>query len=226
MSNLSLAEELNIVPGYYCNKSCSNCISNSGPDRKGSKLTESAILSIKKNLAEHSPLNIAFIGGEPTLYFEIINDLLNYHLNLDKTKVSITTNGWFAKSEDLVEKTLSRIIRLNEVRVSVDTFHGLDLTHEKLCHLEAFCNSKDIKLKVVASITLPIDLVAVTEIVGELNIEIIVQKSIPAGRGKDNGTAFRHLTFDESVLDQKCPGLGNIAYISGKGFSPCCFSLT
>ncbi len=209
---------LNIVPGYKCNQSCGHCINRSGPSRM-EVLSDLEMGAIQDCLRDYSFKEVMYSGGEPTLYVEQMNKISS-SINVS-SKVSMTTNGWFLRDEKTFIQIFSRIQRLDKIYLSLDKFHKKFPT-EVLIRFHQYLRERKAEIFIRATVSDPMELVLIDERYKSLDIPIIYQKTTLGGRAKDIGVSFDHLSFHEEVLSRKCPNLGTISYIQGKGFSTCC----
>ena len=218
-------EALHIIPGYTCNLSCTHCATLSGPAAKG-RLSQQEVSSIKKYISDYQPQLIQFTGGEPTLFPEIINDIIREHLEDGKAQIKITTNGWFTGSMASIQSTLSKILKIDFLQLSWDKFHGSPLERQNIVRLKEYCLEKNITFNISICISDPKDLIEAEKITGDLDLDIKYQRVSQAGRAKRNNITYQFKNFEESVLEKSCPGKNVMSYIPGKGWSTCCSNLT
>ncbi|NJL24663.1 MAG: radical SAM protein [Calothrix sp. SM1_5_4] len=195
--NMRSIDMVNIVPGDFCNFSCRHCVNESGPTRSG-RLSSAEIELLVRELNQYRPKMILFTGGEPTLHIQVINQILD-RLTYSKYEVKITTNGWFAKTEDKLEFVLSSLARLNWVQLSYDIFHGSKLNLDDVRRLAAACSARDLRFNIGMCISEAMDLVEAHRLTKELGLEVIYQKVAGIGRARKTGTEFKHPRFDRSV---------------------------
>lgn len=213
-----------VQPGLQCNLSCSHCANNSGPNEK-LRLSPSELESIKAAIERFVPENLLFTGGEPTLHIPEINAVIAAHPKLHEAKVLLTTNGWFTKSDDDIAKTLGQFMQLDEVLLSYDRFHGSKVKHDDILRLKDYCSNNNQEFSVSVCISNPVELIWAQELKQKIQVPVIFQRVTASGRAKTNNKAFQYFHFEKEVLEKKCPNLGTISYICGKGFSVCCSSL-
>ena len=217
-------ELLHVVPGYFCNLSCDHCGTNSGPHNK-SKLLQQEISELRQQLETDPPPTLLFSGGEPTFHIEIINDLILSAQKKRSPKIIITTNGWFSYSPESISKTLEKFEQIDSIQLSFDLFHGNTLTPVNALYLSDYCKRKKINFNISVCVSRPLDVILAKKIFKNKNIPINFQKVESSGRAKDKGVYYKYNLFSKSVLNKKCPNLGQISYISGKGYSVCCSNL-
>ncbi len=209
---------INIVTGFKCTFSCDHCCTDSS-HINDLKLNNDDMSRIKSTLYSHN-FNILFTGGEPTLYPELMNEVIS--LAQDDSKINITTNGWFI--ENSIDKTLSNIKRLSSVLLSYDKFHK-HLNEKQIQDLSSYCKDHDIEFALSVSLQSPLDLSTLSAL-KTFNGRVIYGKIEKCGRAKKNNVAYRYFEFDDSVLDKKCPNIGSITYFPERGFSVCCSNLS
>jgi len=108
-----------------CNISCRHCALGSSPHLSRPidvKLFQNAIKD-----AAHLPnvrKECAFAGGEPTLYIDELECLMETAVT-EGMSPSVTTNGWWGKTEETATTILSRLFNagLRRMELSVDVFH-------------------------------------------------------------------------------------------------------
>lgn len=217
-------EMLHVMPGMFCNFSCSHCCNDSGP-KNLKRLSENEVAAICSAVQYYSPNRMVFTGGEPTFYVSEINRIVQAHPNLAKCHVQITTNGWYATSAEKINSVLGQIHQLDHLQLSYDQFHGTQFKIEYMQHLFDYCKRKQITANISVSISDPIQLACVSDISKTIDVPIIFQKVDASGRGRENNLAFRYYEFEPETLEKKCPNLGQVSYICGRGFSVCCSNL-
>ena len=112
---------------YKCNCACEFCYYNCGPEKNGLMPVETAISAWRslKILAGDSA-KIHITGGEPFLYWERLQEILEEAGNQDLGKVDlIETNGFWATNEKVIRQRLKRLdeLGMNRFKVSTDPFH-------------------------------------------------------------------------------------------------------
>lgn len=217
-------EALHIMPGLFCNFTCSHCVNDSGPKRK-EIISEEEIQKLSKEIETTSPNRLIFTGGEPTLHIEVINKLIAAHPEIEKTEVFITTNGWFSKNETSIANILDQFKKLSHLQLSYDIYHGTKISTSNILLLKDQANRRNIKFNVSVCISSPKELLAANSLQKSLGGLVIFQKVDASGRAKSNNLHFKYPLFEHEVLNRKCPNLGQISYIVNKGFSVCCSNL-
>lgn len=217
-------EMLHIMPGDYCNLSCSHCGTLSGP--KGTmKLGPKELIEIDRAIREYLPEKLLFTGGEPTFYIELINQIIDFYPKDVDFGVQFTTNGHYAKSEEEIEKYIGAVKKLDEVQISYDKFHGSRLNLDDLKRIKDWCSKNGIKVNISMCISSPLELIEAKKTASESGIKLSYQPVEGSGRAKEMKREYKYYHFEEEVKEKSCPNAGSISYICGKGFSICCSSL-
>lgn len=217
-------DTIHVMPGLYCNFYCSHCVNDSGP-KQTLKVTPSELKYIRESISLYRPKRLQFTGGEPTFYIDEINNIIESHKNINECEVQITTNGWYANSMSEVESNLGKINKIDFILLSYDKYHSSKITPSQVSLLKKYCGMKSIKFCVSMCITTPLEAIEAKKIMNEINVDFLFQKVDATGRAKKNKLKYQYPTFEESVLDGKCPNLGTLSYIPQKGFTVCCSNL-
>ena len=214
--------DFGVIPGFYCNKKCLHCgnVSNSN-EKLG--LTRREINLVKQTVSINLFEKLIFSGGEPTFYIDSINEIVKSCPDLKKTKIQITTNGWFAKNN--LDTTLSKFLKIDVLQLSYDIFHKTELLDTDIINLKNYCKENKIYFLLSTCITNPAELLKSKVIQEKLDVPIIYQKVEAFGRAKKNKIYYKYPMFQKEVFSKKCPNIGQISYICGKGFSICCSNL-
>ena len=216
---------LHVMPGLKCNLSCVHCCNDSGPTATV-QMSEEELENVKECVNRHSPKNLLFTGGEPTLHVRMINQIISSHSNWENLAVQITTNGWYAKGgEKLITKTLKQIVKLDHLQLSYDVFHGSILTFDDVKELINYCSAKKIGFNISVCISSPLELEEALKIKRGTGATVIFQTVDASGRAKTNKKNYVYPFFEKDVLRKKCPNVGQISYICGRGYSTCCSNL-
>lgn len=206
--------------GSKCGLKCRHCVI-SAVDR-GQSLTIEELNSLQKAVQAHSPDEILFTGGEPTLYIREINEILSAHPDLKKCKVVVTTNGQFAATEKQCKRVLDSFRALTHLQMSYDVFHAEFVPIENMRRLCKEARKRKIRFSVLFSIESPLDLRLLKDIKKIGKFKVGIQKVVPFGEADKNKVGFKFPGFDAAVLKKKCPNRGMMGYVCGKGFSWCC----
>lgn len=191
----------------------------------GHKLKPGEISVLSRTINKYRISELAFVGGEPTLYIKEINTVLGSAKNLAGIKVLLTTNGKFAVTETAALKVLDSFKKLSKVHMSYDKFHGAYVNHRAIKNLYHACLARGIGFDVLFAVQDPADLHMVHTLRKLGNFKIGVQSILPMGLAKKNALGYDYLSFDTRVLSKRCPNKGRLMYVSGKGFATCCSSL-
>jgi MoaA/NifB/PqqE/SkfB family radical SAM enzyme len=220
---LSKFKYFNLIPGNKCDLACAHCANSSGPKYNNS-IGKDDIENISLFLNSNKIENIILTGGEPTLYLNVINqviDSLSY-----QPHVTITTNGLYAKLGELgILTTIGKLRRVDHIQLSYDKFHG-NLDTKIITNLRDYCLRNEIGFNISYCIESPMDLLEVSKIQNEFGVKIIFERTTNSGRAKKTNSNFKFPVFEEAVLSKKCPNVDVISYICGKGFSHCCSNVT
>ncbi len=112
---------------YKCNCVCEFCYYNCGPEKKGLMPVDTAISawrSLKILAGDRAKIHIT--GGEPFLYWERLQEILEEAGNQNLGKVDlIETNGFWATNEKVIRQRLKRLdeLGMERFKVSTDPFH-------------------------------------------------------------------------------------------------------
>jgi hypothetical protein len=109
-----------------CNATCTHCVTSCGPHRTDA-LAQHDIMRLMNEAAEimdGEPLRFSITGGEPFLDFDLLRDVVA-HAGRLRAWISVTTNGYWARSEDAAASKLAALhaAGLCGVAVSVSRFH-------------------------------------------------------------------------------------------------------
>ena len=217
-----MISKLAVFVGTACNFHCKHCSIAHMPARALSRREE---IFLRKLLAKKNFESVLFVGGEPTLYIDMINRILLGVSQASDTKVFITTNGHFAKSKKAALKTLSAFRRLDVVQLSYDKYHQVFLNPDKIENLRQACADAGIKFAVLMSIQSPLDITIIKKLKNPDKLDICIQGVQSLGAASDHGLEYEYPSFDKRVLKQSCPNKDAIVYICKEGFSTCCTQL-
>lgn len=215
-------KELGVVVGYKCSFKCAHCCTGHG---RTQGLSPEEILAVISAINLHAPRSLLFVGGETTLYLDTINEILSAANNLSHRRVSITTNGYFARSERAAVAVLLAFRKLDSVQLSYDKFHAEFLPFENVVNLYAACRKLELKFCVINTIASPMDLVGLKKLEAVGNFKILVNKVMAAGMAARNGIEYCYPSFNKNVLRRRCPARHKLVYVCGRGFSICCSNL-
>lgn len=146
---------IEILLTEQCNFRCGHCMYDSGPNKPSKYISDDILSQIEKQVKFLKALNIKvkvnLIGGEPTLNLSKFEKVLKRVCSWNPQGVSISTNGWWLKSERTANefiKIVSPYINKDRkshfwdespwgflIRISTDNFH------------EAFFSKKELEEK-------------------------------------------------------------------------------
>lgn len=214
---------LGVIPGFSCNIKCKHCCTAYMPS--GHKLTTREVSVLSRAINKYHISELAFLGGEPTLYAHEINAVLGSVERLSKIKVLLTTNGKFAITKNAALKVLDSFRRLNKIHMSYDKFHGAFVNSSAIKNLYQACLTRGIKFDVIFAVQDPTDMHLLQMLRSLGDFKIGVQSTLPMGLAKTNALGYDYPSFDKRVLSKCCPSKGRLMYVAGKGFATCCSSL-
>ncbi|MBL6991595.1 MAG: radical SAM protein [Bacteriovoracaceae bacterium] len=213
-----------IVPSLFCNYSCDHCCNHSGPQMKKS-LSQKELQSLKRGMMTHNPSELQFVGGEPSLFIDEINEIISYHNHYDKINISLATNGWFATTTTRAIKYLKKFKRLTHIQMSFDIFHNSRSKKEYVINMDQACKTLNLNFNLSITITDVKELVLAKELIQEFGVSAAIGKVESSGRALINGIAFKYPAYDNSVVDKRCTNLEGITFIANKGFTICSSNL-
>lgn len=216
-------EVFHIIPGFYCNLACSHCANLSSPKNKV-RVSEKELSQLRVAIQECSPGKLLFTGGEPLLHIEIINEIISFHPNLEETEIQFTTNGLLLFEKEGFE-LLSKCMKLDSLQLSYDIYHGSKLSIENVKIIQRYCKEKKLNFNISSCVSNFSELLELKKVSEEIDAEITFQKVEASGRASLTEVAFSYPSFENEVLEKKCPALDQVSYICGKGFSTCCSNL-
>jgi hypothetical protein len=129
-------QQLTILPTSQCTARCAHCSMNSGPERRGERLTFDQMRKAIDELHRRSPLRVViFAGGEPLLLGEHLLDAIA-HCDALGIITRIVTNAYWATSFDAARRVLNRLREagLAELNVSCDDYHLPYIPFERVEH--------------------------------------------------------------------------------------------
>ena len=112
---------------YKCNCACEFCYYNCGPEKNGLMSIDTAISvwqSLKILAGDSAKIHIT--GGEPFLYWERLQEILEEVGNQNLGKVDlIETNGFWATNDKITRQRLKRLneLGMERFKISTDPFH-------------------------------------------------------------------------------------------------------
>lgn len=217
-------KRLGVVVGYKCNFHCSHCLIS---EKNKQELSRPEIESLRRLLSANKFESVLFIGGEPTLYIDTINQVLEGYSPGPDTILAITTNGHFAGTETAAIETLKKIPGLNFVQVSYDNYHKRFVKLSNIKNLYLASKKLGMGFAVLVAVLSPLDLVLLQELkaAGITGEYVRVQGIHSIGAAAVNQLEYSYPSFNPAVLEKKCPKDGTIVYICSEGFTVCCSHL-
>ena len=112
---------------YKCNCVCEFCYYNCCPEKGGLMPVDTAISAWQSlKILAGDNAKIHFTGGEPFLYWDHLQEILEQAQKQNLGKVDLVeTNGFWATSEKIVTQRLTRLdeLGMNRFKISTDLFH-------------------------------------------------------------------------------------------------------
>lgn len=144
------------ILSYECNCECSICYSSCNPTANEAVLDLKTINNTirKASQIKAFPKHVAFAGGEPFLYPELLCDgVVTAHR--DGFYTTVTTNGSIGSRPRLAEKWLSRLetAGLDRIELSIDIFHQEFVPHKAVRELIRKAQQHNIAVTVRSLIT-------------------------------------------------------------------------
>jgi organic radical activating enzyme len=125
--------DLNVLIGRKCNAACEHCSISSSPDneQRMAPATVAAVLRALDHFAVWSPGGrVILTGGEPLLYRRDLIDIGTRARGLG-LRLGIETNGYWAKTSAIAERTLDRY-RITDMILSSSRFHAAYVAPERV----------------------------------------------------------------------------------------------
>ena len=171
-----------------CNAECEMCCSSSSPKSKEKLQLDKVIKFIQSTKEIEEIEEVGITGGEPFLNFPALKEI-TYTSSLMGKKVSIMTNGYWAKDYETAYSMLSELKRrgLTSLGTSCDSFHQKYIPIENIKNLLRAAN----ELKIPVGINLIYENNnSMGKLINEIQDEFIQQKLIPfqwmpVGRAKE-----------------------------------------
>jgi MoaA/NifB/PqqE/SkfB family radical SAM enzyme len=110
---------------FKCPSQCKHCSYRAGPQREGYMNSQDAIRWLTEATATQSIQSLTIHGGEPFLYFEVLQNCLRKAKDLNIPQRWVITNGYWAETRALAEEKLGLLKEhgLTCITFSVDAFH-------------------------------------------------------------------------------------------------------
>lgn len=211
-----------ILVGYRCNFRCEHC---GVSEKRQVSLAKEEILLLIDTINAYRFRTLLFVGGEPTLYIDRINEILSGIRYAPFPKVKITTNGHFARTKAAALAVLNKFRALSGVQLSYDRFHKVFLKEANLKNLYSACRRSGRSFNVMMTVQTPMDLMLLKELKKIGDFPIGIQPIHPIGAAQKNRLQHIYPSFDEAALQKKCPNNNKLIYLCGEGFTTCCSHL-
>lgn len=132
-----------------CNAKCQMCCDSRGVV-KGRTLTKDELTKILNDIRECPQItSVGVTGGEPMLYPELVESILNYDYERPMD-LSIKTNGFWGMNIEKARSFLERnVSKLNAISFSYDTFHEKYIDIHAIKSLIDLCIEYNIRTEVV-----------------------------------------------------------------------------
>lgn len=110
LSTLAIPPRIAVLRmSYHCNAACRHCYNESGPERREPRLALSRMLDIVRQMPASYMDTLHLTGGEPFLHFDDVLTLIAEARAVGLRKVSVFTNGYWAKDPDIARRRLARL---------------------------------------------------------------------------------------------------------------------
>lgn len=123
-------DTVNLRFTLHCNIQCRHCYNNSGPRAKNQTANLPELLAIVEQMPDAGLRHLSLSGGEPFLYQEHLAALIETARRVGIERVSINTNGFWAKTAAQADQVLVRIKDAgfmcgvaDSLKVSVGPYH-------------------------------------------------------------------------------------------------------
>lgn len=126
-SKFKLWRSAGLLLTYRCNAACEFCYYHCSPEKSGLMPVELCLAAWRSlRILAGEAAKIHLTGGEPFLYWDHLVEILAQGQEEGLGSVDLVeTNGFWARSEQLVRQRLQRLINLGvqRLKISVDPFH-------------------------------------------------------------------------------------------------------
>jgi organic radical activating enzyme len=218
--------DLNVLIGRKCNAACEHCSISSSPDneQRMAPATVAAVLRALDHFAVWSPGGrVILTGGEPLLYRRDLIDIGTRARGLG-LRLGIETNGYWAKTSAIAERTLDRY-RITDMILSSSRFHAAYVAPERVGTAYRAAKAGGIEVQIRVS-QLEAD-EALDPLLARLGdgidpADLVVEAVLPFGRGRSIADDAPPGDGDDPLL---CPSDGPMIMDDGR-IDPCCGPLT
>jgi MoaA/NifB/PqqE/SkfB family radical SAM enzyme len=135
MSNISISQaekfghdfkQLVLTLGYRCNMLCKHCFIGEKLHDHDTILTyEDCIEAIESASKLQTIRTVAFVGGEPFVYYKLLLRVADYLHTHYRCALNITTNASWAKTPEMTQRLLDPLFErgLRHIMISLDQYH-------------------------------------------------------------------------------------------------------
>lgn len=119
-------KQLVLTLGYRCNMNCKSCFIGDKLSDHETVLTYTDCVDIIETAAHLQTIeSVAFVGGEPFVYYKLMLKLATYIHTHYRCPLNITTNASWARSQEMTARLLDPLVHrgLRYVMVSLDEYH-------------------------------------------------------------------------------------------------------
>ena len=117
--------KIEFVVTYACTGRCKHC--SEGDHTSCGERIDSQIAAdaVRKIAAEYDIKTVMTFGGEPLLYTDAVERIMETAKKLNIPKRQVITNGYFSKNADEIREVAQRLAAcgVNDLLLSVDAFH-------------------------------------------------------------------------------------------------------
>ena len=107
-------KELVLTVGYRCNLRCKSCFIGEKLNDKNTSLTYDDCVGIIESAAKLQTINsVAFVGGEPFLYYPLMLRVASYLYNHYRCPLNVSTNATWSKTKKQTEQLLDPCLHAN-----------------------------------------------------------------------------------------------------------------
>ena len=117
--------KIEFVVTYACTGRCKHCSEGDHASCGESIDPGRAADAVRKIAAEYDIKTVMTFGGEPLLYTDAVERIMQTATELNIPKRQVITNGYFSKNADKIRKVAERLAAcgVNDLLLSVDAFH-------------------------------------------------------------------------------------------------------
>ena len=123
--NLKNLNKIEFVVTYACTGRCKHC-SEGDHTNCGERIDpQIAARAVRKIVSEYDIKTVMTFGGEPLLYPDAVEQIMEAAKELNIPKRQVITNGYFSKNADKICEVAQRLAAcgVNNLLLSVDAFH-------------------------------------------------------------------------------------------------------